>query len=338
MDEGSPAGYLLLIVFLLIGGGYFAGTEIAFASVNKIRMMSYADAGNRKAQKVLSVLDDFDRALTTLLIGNNIMHIGCASVSTLLATRIWGNGAVAAATFAMTVVVFFLAEMIPKAYAKACSERFAMSVAGSILFLMRLFSPISFLFTKLSDAVKKPFHIRETDEPTVSEEELSDMIDTFGEENEQDDDTSELMLSALQFTKRTVKDILTKPEDLVTISRDMTVSEISEIIQNSVFSRLPVIGTNGKICGILQIRRFLSAYVREGNRVRVSRILDRVLRVSGEVPIDEALNLMSSKKVHMAVVSDESGNDIGIVTVEDMVEELVGEIYDEQDTEDRENV
>ena len=337
MDDGSPIGYLLLILFLLLGGGFFAGTEIALASVSRIRMMSYADDGNRRAQRVLDVLDDFDRALTTLLIGNNIMHIGCASVTTLLATRLWGNGAVAAVTFATTLVVFLVAEMIPKAYAKACNERFAMSVAGPLLFLMKVLTPVSFFFTLLGNAVKKMFRMQETEEPTVTEEEISDILDTIGDEGEFDEDTSELMQSALQFTKRTVNDIVTGKDALVTVSRDMPIPQILQIVHDTVFSRLPVLDSSGKICGILQIRRFLNEYLRLGEKMKLIRVTDRVFRVSGDLPIDEALNLMSSRKVHMAVVVCADGSEPGIVTIEDMVEELVGEIYDEQDREVKEN-
>ena len=136
MDDGSPIGYLIAIFAFILGGGYFAATEIALASVNRIRMMSYADDGNRRAKRVLYILDHFDKALTTLLIGNNIMHISCASIATLMATKLWGVGYVTLTTIVTTIVVFLVAEMIPKRFAKANSEKFSLAVAGSrVLFL-----------------------------------------------------------------------------------------------------------------------------------------------------------------------------------------------------------
>lgn len=141
MEDGSPTGYFISIFLLILGGAYFAGTEIALASVNRIRMMSYSDNGDKRATRVLYILDHFDKALTTLLIGNNIMHIGCASIATLMATKLWGEGAVDATTVVITVVVFFVSEMIPKRFAKACNERFALMVSGSLILLMKFSRP-----------------------------------------------------------------------------------------------------------------------------------------------------------------------------------------------------
>ena len=177
MDDGSPIGYLIAIFAFILGGGYFAATEIALASVNRIRMMSYADDGNRRAKRVLYILDHFDKALTTLLIGNNIMHISCASIATLMATKLWGVGYVTLTTIVTTIVVFLVAEMIPKRFAKANSEKFSLAVAGSLLFFMKVLGPLAFIFSAISRFVSKPFKKNEEEEPTVTEDELYDIIE-----------------------------------------------------------------------------------------------------------------------------------------------------------------
>ena len=333
MDDGSPAGYLSVIILLLMLSAYFSATETAFASINRIRMMSYADDGNRKAARVVYILDHFDKALTSLLIGNNIVNTACASVATLMATKLWGQGSVTAATLLTTLVVFFFAEMLPKTYAKECNERFAMSVSGSLLFLMRIFTPVSFVFSRLSNAAKRMVSSDEQEEPTVTEDELHDIIETIGDAGELDDDTTELVQSALEFTGTTVADVVTPWDQVTTLKSTMSAQEVMEVINAAHYSRLPVIDSSGEVCGILQIRRFLKEYLQKGSGIRLTRLMDRVYRIQSGMPIDEVLDHLSAKKVHMAVVAAPDGHTLGIVTVEDILEELVGEIYDEEDKE-----
>ncbi|MBO4881314.1 MAG: DUF21 domain-containing protein, partial [Firmicutes bacterium] len=225
MDAGSISvipRYLFFIALLLLGGAYFAAAETAFASVSKIRMISDADDGDERAKKALYVLDHFDKALTTLLIGNNVMHIACSSAATLLASKLWGNRAVTACTFVTAFVVFVFAEMIPKSYAKACSETLAPRVAGSLIFFMKLLTPVSILFSGISHAVTKMVGSDGTDEPTVTEEELFDIIENIDEEDKIDEDAAELVQSALEFTVKTVNFVLTPWSSTVKISRSMS--------------------------------------------------------------------------------------------------------------------
>lgn len=257
MDDGSPIGYLISIFLLILGGAYFAGTEIALASVNRIRMMSHADNGNKRAARVLYILDHFDKALTTLLIGNNIMHIGCASIATLMATKLWGVKAVPATTVVMTVVVFFVSEMVPKRFAKACNERFALAVSGSLLALMKAFTPISFVFSKLSAWVSKPFK-KQQEEPTVTEDELYDIIETIAAEGAIDEEKSELVQSALEFSDTTVRDVLTPWEKVVCIPVDAPDEAILSTIRENAHSRLPVVDEEGHPIGVLLIRKYLA--------------------------------------------------------------------------------
>ncbi|MBR3718829.1 MAG: DUF21 domain-containing protein [Firmicutes bacterium] len=228
---------MLFIALLLLGGAYFAAAETAFASVSKIRMISDADDGDARAEKVLYILDHFDKALTTLLIGNNVMHIACSSTATLLASKLWGNRAVTACTFVTTFVVFIFAEMIPKSYAKACCEALAPRIAPSLLFLMKILTPVSVLFSGISKLVTRLAGAGAQEEPTVTEEELFDIIENIDEEDKIDEDAAELVQSALEFTVKTVRLALTPWEKTVKVTRSMSDEEILRVITEGHFSR-----------------------------------------------------------------------------------------------------
>lgn len=329
MDDGSPIGYLISIFLLILGGAYFAGTEISLACVNRIRMMSYADNGDRRAARVLYILDHFDKALTTLLIGNNIMHIGCASIATLMATKLWGARAVPATTVATTAVVFFVSEMVPKRFAKACNERFALAASGLLLLLMKLFTPVSFVFSKLSAWVSKPFKKRE-EEPTVTEDELYDIIETIAAEGAIDEEKTELVQSALEFSDTFVRDVLTPWERVVRIRANATKDEILTAIRQNAHSRLPVVDDADNVLGVLLIRKYLKAHMR-GEKRPLLALVEKAHSVNADMPIDDLFPVMSQNKTHLSIVRDGEGKTLGIITMEDILEELVGEIYDEDD-------
>ncbi len=335
MDAGSlseiPISYLIIVVLLLFGGAYFAAAETSLASVSRIRMISDADDGDKRAKKVLSILDDFDIALTTMLIGNNIMHIACSSVATLFASKMWGNTGVTITTFVTTFIVFIFAEMIPKAYAKACCEKLARAVAPSLSILIVILKPISILFRAITNCIAKLFPASKEDDYTVTEEELSDIIENIDEDDEIDEDTTELLQSALEFTETRIKEIMTPWDRVVTISEDMSEDEIYEIISKNHFSRIPVLDHEGNIKGVLQIRTFLKAKIRGRKVLKSKSMLDKAYYVSAAIPLDDMLSDLSSHRVHMAFVKNGSGQVIGLITVEDILEELVGEIYDEEE-------
>ena len=332
MDDGSPIGYLVAILAFIIGGAYFAATEIALASVNRIRMMSYADDGNRRAKRVLYILDNFDKALTTILIGNNIMHISCASMATLMATKLWGLSYVTLTTIVTTLAVFLLAEMIPKRFAKANSERFSLAVAGSLMFFMKVLGPLAFVFSAISKFASKPFKKNQEEEPTVTEDELYDIIESIPEESGIDEEKAELMQSALEFSDTFVREVLTPWDRVVKLKLNMSGSEAMEVIKGDIHSRLPVIDDDGNPVGMVQIRKFLKARYKDAS-VCVNDIMDDIHFVNDDIAIDDLLTAMSNDKTHFSVVLDKDGRTIGIVTIEDILEELVGEIYDEDDKE-----
>ena len=337
MDTGSlstiPISYLIYIALFLFGGAYFAAAETSLASVNRIRMISDADDGDKRAKKVLYILDNFDSALTTLLIGNNIMHIACSSVATLFASKLWGNAGITLTTFVVTFIVFIFAEMIPKSYAKACSETLAPIIAPSLIFFMKLLKPISFGFNAVTLLVAKLFPAAKDEDLTVTEEEFNDIIENIDEEDQIDEETTELLQSALEFTETSAKDIITPWDRVVTISDQMSEDEIYSIIEANHFSRFPVLDINGNIKGILHIKKFLKAKVRGRKVLKSKSMLDKAYYIPATLPIDDILPDLSSHRTHMAFVKNGSGQVIGLITVEDILEELVGDIKDEEEVQ-----
>lgn len=329
MDGGSSILFILLLVFLL-GAAYCASSEISFASVNKIRLKSYADNGDKRAINAMYINDNFNKALTTLLIGNNITHIAFASVATLVSTRLWGVESVKYTTIVSTFVVFLFSEMIPKSYGKANSTKIALAVSGSLRALMKIFAPVAYFFTLISNGVSKLFPVKD-DEPAITEEELYDIIETANEEGVLDEDQQVLVSSALDFDDITVGDIFIAKKNIVALDIDSQQEEILQNIKNYKYSRIPVYRDNiDNIIGILPVRKFLKAYIKG----EVTDIKDMLLQphyTKSNMPIDDLLKEMSSKKLHMSIVVDDQGKTLGIVTVEDILEELVGEIWDEDD-------
>ncbi len=329
MDSDSLLLYCGLLA-LILGGGYFACAETAFASSNNIRIKNRAEKGDQRAKDALYVLDHFDKALSTLLVGNNIMHIGTASLATLLVTRLWGAGAVVYSTIVTTMVVFFISEMLPKSFAREYPETTALFLAGSLRFLMKILSPVTLVFSWLGNWVSKFF--AKAQSPSVTEDELYDIIESIADNGKMQAAESKLIFSALRFDDITAQEILTSRVSVVGVEVESTYSEILDTIKNNKFSRLPVYReTLDDILGILNIRRFVKSYLQNGESVPVTELMDEPYFVHKKKRIDDLLDEMSAQRLHMAVVRDDFGGTMGIVTVEDILEELVGEIWDETD-------
>ena len=336
MDAG-PGSIILFLIFIFLSA-YFSGTEISFASVNRIHLMSQASRGSKSAERALKILDNFDEALSVLLIGNNIVNIGCATLATVIATDIWGTKAVTFSTVITTVVIFIFGEMLPKSFAHSCNEKFAITVAGSLLFLMKILKPFSLTFTALSNLVSRPFRKHTENQVTMTEDELTDIVENISEEDGFDVDTGELVKSALRFSNSKAGEIMVSWEDVQKISNVYKTPQILEIVKNSVHSRLPVIDRNGNLKGILQIRKFLKAYAKQKNKtVILAGVIDYPYYVDFNDTIDEVLTDMSNHRRNLAIVRGENSEIAGIITVEDILEELVGEIYDEDDAGGNEN-
>ena len=333
----SPAGSIILFALLIIASAYFSGSEISLASVNRIHMMSRASKGSKGAERVLKILDNFDETLSVLLIGNNIVNIGCATLSAVIAAQIWGTAAVSLSAIFTTVILFIFGEMLPKCFARSCNERFAEVASAPLLFLMKLLKPLSVFFTALSSAVSRPFKKHAEEQVTMTEDELNDIVENISEEDGFDEDTGRLVKSAMKFSSSSAREVMVPWEQVLTIRTSLKTPQILEVIENSVHSRIPIVDREGNIKGILQIRKFLKAYTKFKSNVILASVMDYPYFVNADTPIDELLSEMSNHRRNLAVVKDSDGKILGIITVEDILEELVGEIYDEDDAGGDEN-
>ncbi len=329
MDDGSRLPWIIAAL-LLVCAAFFAVTETSMASASRSRIKASAERGDFRAKKTLYVLDNFDLAISTLLICTNIVHIAAASIVTLAVTKKWGVSAVSLSTIITTIVVFFAGEMLPKSVAKKYSDTLALSCAPVLCFFMKLFAPLSKLLTWIGQAAAK---LTPGDSQiSVTEDELYDIIEDMTEEGSLDEDQGDLISSALQFGEVTVESVLTPRVDIVAININSSHAELLSLIKSTNHSRLPVYeGSIDNIIGVLQIRKYIKAYLRLGENLDIKPMLDEVLFVHQSTNIDELLPILSKRKLNIAVVTDNYGGTLGIVTVEDILEELVGEIWDEDD-------
>ncbi len=341
----DPNRWWLIIgyIVLLIGSAFCSASENALVAANRIRLRTWADDGNKGAKTALKLIDDFDRVLTAILIGNNICNVASASLATLfafgLSAPLLQEGKLAEGTLTLlvslitTVIVFFLAEMTPKSIAIAHADTLSVKLAPLIRTLATVLTPLTFFFGGIGTLVSKLFGKKES--PAVTEEELSTFIDAVEKEGSIDEEQSELLQSALEFSDTTVSDILTMREDMVTIELHAPDRVVMDIISKNRYSRFPVYeGDLDHIVGILHAKRYLKARINRENLSLASLLVPPTYTALGAV-IDDLLDHMSQNKTSIAIVRDEDNHTIGLVTIEDFLEELVGEIYDEDDIVNR---
>ena len=329
MDDGSQWTWLIVIL-LLFAAVFFAITETAFASVSRVRLKTDAERGDKRAERALYVTEHFDRAITTLLICTNIVHIATASIVTVYVTKRWGVSAVSISTLVTTLVVFFFGEMLPKSIARKYSEPLSLATAGILSFLMMILKPAAALLTLIGNLAAKA--TKGDDETSVTENDIYDIIEDMTEEGTINEEQSALISSALQFGDVTVESILTSRMDVAAIDINMPQEEILQFIKEQNHSRLPVYeGSIDNIIGILHIRKYIRYYIRIGKALDIKPLLYEPFFVHQSTKIDDLLTIMSRNKINLAVVTDNYGGTLGIVTDEDILEELVGEIWDEDD-------
>ena len=329
MDSSDGALYIFLVL-LLVASAFFSASETAFSSLNKIRMKNRADNGDKRAKRALKIAEHFDKTLSTILVGNNVVNMASASIATVLVTNLLGPSGAAIATGVMTVLVLIFGEILPKTYAKENSEQVALKAGGLLRWIMWLLTPIVFFFTKLQ---KLAFYLMRGDQgqPSVTEEELKCIVDSIEQEGVLEEEESDLVRSALEFDEITVQEILTPRVDLVAISVDDSLEEAQKVVMDAHFSRIPVYrGTVDNIIGVLQVRDLLKAVVLK-NQDRLECLLTDCVYVHKTMKISTLLAELQAKKLHLAVVTDDYGGTMGIVTMEDVLEQLVGDIWDETD-------
>ncbi len=329
MLESASIGMIAAMVVMVICSAYFSATETAFTSLNRIRLKSKADAGNRRAARALELVDKYDNLLSTILVGNNIVNLTASSLSTLFFTvgLKLQNGAVIA-TAVITVVVLIFGEVSPKSMAKEAPEQFAMFSAPIIGALMVILTPVNWFFAGLKRLLSRI--MRGGDKEGITEEELVTMVDQAESEGGLDQHESKLIRAAIEFHDLEVEEILTPRVDMVAVEDTDTMEQIARAFAESGYSRLPVYHEDiDDIIGVIHEKDFHAARYR--GLTDVKTFLGPVLYTTGNTKISELLRILQDEKAHMVIVVDEYGGTEGLVTLEDIVEELVGEIWDEHD-------
>ncbi|QVK19617.1 HlyC/CorC family transporter [Mycoplasmatota bacterium] len=334
----SIISYLLLFLLLILSA-FFSSSETAFSSVNLIRLKNATDEGKRGAKKALYVADHFDKTLSAILIGNNIVNIATASLVTILSIDVFDKtkGPIVA-TLVTTVFILIFGEILPKSYAKENSLKFCVRFGWLLLIFIRIFYPFVFIIMKIKNGLSNIFEKNKDNSlPSVTEDELEVIIDTMEEEGVIEEEEKEMIRSVLDLSETKVYDIMTPRVDMVGVYCDDEIDFIKDCFLKEKFSRMPVyMDSKDNIIGILYQRNFFEALItiKDQSQIKVKELMRKPIYVPKSMHVDDLMELLQRNKQHLAIVSDEYGGTSGLVTMEDCLEELVGEIYDEHDEEE----
>lgn len=320
----------LFIVFLLICSAFFSSTEIAFASANKTRLKQRSENGSLRDKWALEISDHYDKALCAILIGNNLVNIASSSVATVIAMSLVGDAGVAIATGVMTVLLLIFGEIMPKQLAKQFCDAYAAAAAPLLRLFMTITKPLVFIFMKMIAVLSRLWGGSQQDD-SITIEDIASIIETVEEEGVIDEDCSELLQSAIEFDETEAREIITHRMDMLALDINDDPDEIIAAALESRYSRIPIYdGRIDNIIGILQVNHLLRELM-DGNKPRIGDLITDVEFVPQTKKLPAVLEQLRQHKNHMAVVTDEYGGTFGIITMEDILEELVGDIWDETD-------
>lgn len=328
----NPWLIVALIIILIACSAFFSSTETAYSSVSKIRLKNYAENGNKKAKTALYISENYDKALSTILVGNNIVNIAASSLGTLLFVSFLGDATgTLVSTIVLTIVVLIFGEVSPKNLAIENSEKICLSSATTLRVLMTIFTPITFLLLKLNALITKFSSKNKAKEPTVTEDELKYIVESIEEEGVLEEQESELVQSALEFDEKTAYDILTPRVDMLAIDMEESKEKILHLILTERYSRIPVYQENiDNIIGILHTRDYLEEVINNRDP-DLKSLIQPAYFIYRSKKLSSLLADFKYKKLHIAVVTDDYGGTLGIVTMEDLLEQLVGDIWDEDE-------
>ena len=326
---------IIAMVVCVVFSGYFSATETAFTSLNRIRMKNMANDGNKRAREVMELSDNYDNLLSTILVGNNIVNIALSSIATVFFMGLYPTYGATIATAVATIVVLIFGEISPKGLAKEHPEKFAMFSAPFIGILTVLLTPVNWVFAQWKKVLAKVFNADGV--RPITEEELLTMVEEAQTEGGIGEEQSELIQNAIEFNDLDEWDVLTPRVDIIAIEIDDTEEEVHQMFLESGFSRLPVYeGDLDNIVGVLNQKDFHN-FIR-GGRASISEYVKPVIFVAGSMKIAQLLKKLQTVKTHIAIIVDEYGGTDGLVTMEDIIEELVGEIYDEHDAVEMQDI
>jgi len=328
---GSSYWPYIFIVILISLSAFFSGSEISYASANRMRLKKAAENGGLKDRLAYFIYENYNNALSTILIGNNLVNIAASSVATVIAIQLGGEGYVGAATAIMTVLILIFGEIMPKIIAKENCDGFSRGVALPLRFLMFITKPLVIIIMGFVNLLAKLWTKGDGNGPAMTEEELAAIIETVEDEGVIDEDRSELLQSALEFDDITAQEIITPRVDMLAIDIDDGMDAIIECAMDAPYSRIPVYEDSiDHIIGILYLKQFLKQVV-DQDTLDIRPLLMDVCFIHKTMKLPAVLAELKRRKVHMAIVTDEYGGTLGLITMEDVLEQLVGEIWDESD-------
>jgi len=324
---------LIIILLCVVMSAYFSATETAFNTFNRIRVKNLAEKGNKRAARALALSDNYDTLISTILIGNNIVNILAASLSTLYFTKLLAGGSAAQfattiSTAVMTIIVLTFGEIAPKTIAKQSPDKFVLFSTPIISALVVIFKPLSFIFKQLQNLLSRIF--KSDEDQGMTEEELISIIEEAAEDGDLDEEESTLIKSAIEFNELDVGDIFTPRIDITAVRSDISKEDLAKVFTESGYSRIPIYDDDlDNIHGLVYYKDFFSDA--HTTAIPISDIVKPVMYVTKTQKINDVLKDLQEKQMHMAIVTDEYGSTAGIVTLEDILEEIVGEIWDEHD-------
>ncbi|MEE0742426.1 MAG: HlyC/CorC family transporter [Emergencia sp.] len=325
----SHIGYSIgIIVLFLVLSAYFSATETAFTSINRIRMKNLANDGDKRAKRVIELEGKYDNLLSTILIGNNLVNIGLTAVATAIFLEFSPEYGASLSTIIVTIVVLIFGEISPKSLAKESPENFAMFSSPLINIMMTILTPVNFLFSQWKKLLSKLFKVGNS--RAITEDELLTIVEEAETEGSIEAGQSELIQNAIEFNELEAWDVLTPRVDIKAIEIDSTKKDVAKMFMETGFSRLPVYEDDlDKILGVLNQKDFHN-YI-SGSKKTISDYVKPVVYVAGSMKAADLLKKLQVNKSHIAIIVDEYGGTAGLVTMEDIIEELVGDIYDEHD-------
>lgn len=326
--NGNPITLIIVLVILIAMSAYFSATETAFSSLNRVRLKNLAGSGNKRAHLTLSLSQDYDRLLSTILIGNNIVNIASASIATVIFVHYFGDAGVTISTVIMTILVLIFGEISPKSLAKDAPESFAMASAPILKWLLVILMPLNLLFAQWKKLLSLIFRFQNS--RGITEEELLTIVEEARQEGSINQQEGDLITNAIEFDNLEASDILTPRIDIEAVSKNARQEEITLTFRKTGYSRIPVYEDSiDNIIGVINQKDFYNsgAFEKKG----ILGILKPVTYVPKTMKLSKILRLLQQSKSHIVIVTDEYGGTMGMVTLEDILEELVGEIWDEHD-------
>lgn len=336
--ETSDVAQLIIIIVLIFLSGFFSSAETAFSTLNRVRMRNLEEEGSKKAARVNKILESYSKMLSAILIGNNIVNLSASSLTTAFVIGVCGNAYIGIGTGILTIVVLLGGEIIPKTWANLNSEKLALAYSSIIYALMKVMTPVIFIVDLLSNGILKLLHVDPNKKmDTITESELKTYVDVSHEDGQIESDEREMIYNIFEFSDTCVKDIMIPRTNMVTVNADESVNDLIKVFHESMYTRIPVYQEDkDSMIGFVNIKDLFIARISGQKNITLKSLLRDAYYTYEYKKNADLLLEMREKSMNVAFVLNEYGSTVGMVTLEDLLEELVGEIRDEYDEDEKE--